>query len=54
LLAILEVLGQIKEVCPASLPTSGPELAWQVAFTQLTENQQALYHALDLGRYRSP
>jgi transposase len=54
LLAILEDLGQIKEVCLTYLPTCGPEPAWQVTLTQLTEDQHALYHALDLGRYRSP
>jgi transposase len=54
LLAILEDLGQIKEVCLAYAPATGAEPEFQVTLTQLTEDQQALYDALDLGRYRSP
>jgi transposase len=54
LLVILEDLGQIKEVCLAYAPGAGAAPAWQVALTHLTEDQQALYDALDLGRYRSP
>ena len=54
LVAILEDLGQIKEVCLAYAPTTGAAPAWQVTLTKLTEDQQALYDALDLGRYRSP
>jgi transposase len=54
LVAILEDLGQIKEVCLASAGRTGAALAWQVTLTQMTEDQRALYDALDLGRYRSP
>jgi transposase len=54
LVAILEDLGQIKEVCLAYAPTVGTAPQWRVTLTQLTEDQQALYDALDLGRYRSP
>jgi transposase len=54
LVAILEDLGQIKEVCLAYAARAGAEPLWQVTLTQLTEDQQALYDALDLGRYRSP
>jgi len=54
LVAILEDLGQIKEVCLAYPPTVGAAPQWQVTLTQLTQDQQALYDALDLGRYRSP
>jgi hypothetical protein len=52
--AILDDLGQIKEVCLAyaSTPGSSPQL--QITLTHLTEDQQALYRALDLERYRSP
>jgi transposase len=53
LVAILEDLGQIKEVCLATDGRTGT-LAWQVTLTQMTEDQRALYDALDLGRYRSP
>jgi transposase len=54
LVAILEDLGEIKEVGLAYAPAAGAAPAWQVTLTQLTEEQQALYDALDLGRYRSP
>jgi transposase len=54
LVAILEDLGQIKEVCLAYAPAGGAEPQFQVTLTQLTEDQQALYDALDLGRFRSP
>lgn len=54
LVAILEDLGQIKEVCLASAGPTGAEPAWQVTLTRMTEDQRALYDALDLGRYRSP
>jgi len=54
LVAILEDLGQIKEVCLAAAGRTGAALAWQVTLTQMTEEQRALYDALDLGRYRSP
>jgi transposase len=54
LLAILEDLGQIKEVCLAYAPVAGAAPEVQVTLTQLTEDQQALYDALDLGRFRSP
>jgi transposase len=54
LVAILEDLGQIREVCLAYKQAVGAELAWQVTLTQLTQDQQTLYNALDLGRYRSP
>jgi transposase len=54
LVAILEDLGQIKEVCLFSASTDGAAPLLQVTLTQMTEDQQALYHALDLGRFRSP
>ena len=54
LLAILEDLGQIKEVCLAHAPASAAAPVFQVTLTQMTEDQQALYDALDLGRFRSP
>jgi hypothetical protein len=50
----LEELGQIREVCviyPAAEP--GAEATIQLTLTELTEEQRALYKALDLGRYRS-
>jgi transposase len=52
--AILEDLGQIKEVCLVSAPVTRTAPQLQVVLTQLTQAQQALYDALDLGRYRSP
>jgi transposase len=52
--AILEDLGQIQEVCLAYAPADGAEPQFQVTLTQMTEDQKALYDALDLGRYRSP
>jgi transposase len=51
--ALLEELGQIREVCvvyPAAEPGAEPTL--QLTLTELTEEQRALYQALDLGRYR--
>jgi transposase len=51
--ALLEELGPIREVCvayPAAEPGAEPTL--QLALTELTEEQRALYEALDLGRYR--
>jgi transposase len=54
LVAILEDLGQIKEVCLAYVKTPRSQPQFQVTLTKLTEDQQALYDALDLGRYRSP
>jgi transposase len=51
---LLEELGQIREVCvvyPAAEPGGEPTI--QVTMTELTEEQRALYQALDLGRYRS-
>jgi transposase len=54
LVAILEDLGQIKEVALRYATTGGAAPLWQVTLTQRTEDQQALYDALDLGRYRSP
>jgi transposase len=54
LVAILEDLGQIKEVCLFSASTDGAAPLLQVTLTQMTEDQQALYHALDLERFRSP
>jgi transposase len=51
--ALLEDLGQIREVCvvyPAAEPGAEPTL--QLTLTELTEEQRALYEALDLGRYR--
>jgi len=53
--ALLEELGQIREVCvayPAAQPTAPPTV--QVTLTELSAGQRALYDALDLGRYRSP
>src|SRR3954471_21013205 len=50
---LLEELGQIREVCvvyPAAEPGAEPTL--QLTLTELTEEQRALYEALDLGRYR--
>jgi transposase len=55
LAALLEELGQIREVCvayPAAEPTTLPTV--QVTLTELSAGQRALYDALDLGRYRSP
>jgi|tagenome__1003787_1003787.scaffolds.fasta_scaffold20881718_1 transposase len=52
LVAILQDLGQIKEVCLA-YAADGAAPLWQVTLTKLTPDQQALYDALDLGRYRS-
>jgi ketol-acid reductoisomerase len=54
LVAILEDLGQIKEVALAYAAAGGAAPWWQITLTQRTEDQQALYDALDLGRYRSP
>jgi transposase len=54
LVAILEDLGQIKEVCLAYAKTPNASPRFQVTLTQLTEDQQTLYDALGLGRYRSP
>jgi transposase len=51
--ALLEELGQIREVYvvyPAAEP--GAEPTAQLTLTELTEEQRALYEALDLGRYR--
>ena len=51
--ALLEELGQIREVCvvyPAAEPGAEPTL--QLTLTELTEEQHALYEALNLGRYR--
>jgi hypothetical protein len=50
----LEELGQIREVCvvyPAAAPGAEPML--QMTLTELSEEQRALYQALDLGRYRT-
>jgi transposase len=52
--AILEDLGQIQEVCLAYAASPGTAPQLQSTLTQLTEDQRALYDALDLGRYRSP
>ena len=54
LLAILEDLGQIKEVCLAYASTPGTPPQVQITLTQLTEDQRALYDALALERFRSP
>jgi transposase len=51
--ALLEELGQIREVCvvsPAAEP--GAEPIVQLTLTELSEEQRALYEALDLERYR--
>ena len=53
--ALLEELGQIQEICvvyPASKPKATPQVA--ITLTALSQQQQALYDALDLKRYRSP
>ena len=52
--ALLEELSQIREVCviyPATEPEAKPAI--QLTLTELTEEQAALYKALDLGRYRN-
>ena len=54
LVAILEDLGQIKEVALAYAAAGDVAPCWQVTLTQMTQEQRALYDALDLGRYRSP
>ena len=54
LTAILEALGQIREVCLVYPPQAGGDPQLQVTLTQLTEEQRILYDALDLGRFRSP
>jgi len=51
---LLDALGQIREVCvvyPAAEPAGEPTI--QITMTEVTEEQHALYQALDLGRYRS-
>jgi transposase len=54
LLALLEELGQIREVCVVYPATeSGEEPTVQITMTELTEEQRILYQALDLGRYRT-
>jgi transposase len=50
--ALLEDLGQIREVCVAYPAAAAPEV--RVTLTALSAGQRALYDALDLGRYRSP
>jgi transposase len=50
---LLEELAQIREVCiiyPASETEAEPTI--QLTLTELTEEQGAMYQALDLGRYR--
>jgi transposase len=50
--SLLEELGQIREVCvvyPAAAPGAEPTL--QMTLTELSEEQRALYQALNLGRY---
>ena len=54
LTAILEALGQIREVCLVYPPQAGGDPQLQVTLTQLSEEQRILYDALDLGRFRSP
>jgi transposase len=54
LVAILEDLGQIQEVALAYAGPPDAAPSWQVTLTQCTKEQQALFDALDLGRYRSP
>ena len=52
--SLLEELGQIREVCvvyPAAAPGAEPTL--QMTLTELSEEQRALYQALNLGRYRT-
>src|SRR4051794_4732789 len=51
--ALLEELGQIREVCvvyPAATPGAEPRL--EMTLTELSEEQRALYQALNLERYR--
>ena len=51
--ALLEELGQIREVCvvyPAVEPGTEPTV--QLTLSELTEEQRAMYEALDLERYR--
>jgi hypothetical protein len=51
--ALLEELGQIREVCvvsPAAEPGGEPTL--HLTLSELTKEQRALYEALDLERYR--
>jgi transposase len=51
--AVLEELGQIREVCvvyPAATPGAEPRL--EMTLTELSEEQRALYQALNLERYR--
>jgi transposase len=53
--ALLEELGHIQEVCvvyPASHAKAAPQVA--ITLSALSPEQQALYDALDLGRFRSP
>ena len=53
--ALLEDLGQIREVCvvyPPSRTQPTPKVA--LTLTALSNDQQALYDALDLQRFRSP
>ena len=53
--ALLEDLGQIREVCvvyPPSQAQPVPKVA--LTLTALSKEQQALYDALDLQRFRSP
>ena len=52
--ALLEELGQIREVgvvYPAAEPGGEPTIG--LTLTELTQEQRALYEALNLGRYRS-
>ena len=52
--SLLEELGEIREVCvvyPAAAPGEEPTL--EMTLTELSEEQQALYQALNLGRYRT-
>jgi len=51
--SLLEELGQIREVCvvyPAATPGAEPRL--EMTLTELSEEQRALYQALNLERYR--
>jgi transposase len=52
--ALLEELGQIREVCmvyPATV--AGEEPTIQITMSEMTEEQRALYQALELGRYQT-
>jgi hypothetical protein len=52
--ALLEELGQIREVCvvyPSTVAGEDPTI--QITMSEMTDEQRALYQALDLGRYQT-